>query len=173
MTPLAAREPATSAPGPTDRDSLPEKTPLTGRISYQLATLAGLIDRQSTRILAPHDLNLVRWRILTSIDHFTHCTLTQLLPHAAVDRALVCREIARLEDAGLVRSVTDAADRRRKTLTLTRKGAALHTRALRDIMKRQTLLANALSAEEQKAFETITKKLQAVIKSDIDRRDQA
>lgn len=173
MMPLAAREPATSAPAPTDQDSLPEKTPLTGRISYQLTTLAGLIDRQSARILAPHDLSLVRWRILTSIDHFTHCTLTQLLPHAAVDRALVCREIARLEKAGLVTSVTDPSDRRRKTLTLTKAGSSLHARALRDIMKRQALLADVLTAAELQTFGTITKKLQAAIKSDIDRRDLA
>jgi len=175
MTSLFTRRPAKirSAPQPPVAEALPEKTPLTNRISYQLAMLAGLIDRQSTRILAPHGLNLVRWRILTSIDHFSACTLTQLLPHAAVDRALVCREIARLEEAGLIHSVTDPADRRRKTLSLTKTGASLHKRALRDIMKRQALLSEALNAEEHLAFTTITKKLQTVIKTDIDRREQS
>lgn len=141
--------------------------PLDGRLSYQISTLAGLIDRQSVCMLAPLGLNLVEWRILTSIDHEKTTTMTQLLPFVAVDRALVSREVTRLEEQGYVSIVTDKKDRRKKHISLTRKGANLHARALRESTARQLKLASALSIQEITALDTIIVKLKQCLHHDL------
>ncbi len=149
----------------------PARTPgggaLADRLSYQITTLAGLIDRQSTRILTPHKLSLVEWRILTSVDAMGRCTLTDLLPVVAVDRALVSREIARLRERGLVAATADPNDGRRKFIALTAAGAAVHARMLVGILKRQESLAQQLTEAELATFSTVVKKLKQALQAQI------
>ena len=136
---------------------------LSARLSYQIATLAALIDRQSIRILAPHKLNLVEWRILTRTDAMGRCTLTDLLPSVAVDRALVSREIARLREHGYISVTADPDDGRRKFISLTAAGAACHARVLVDILKRQDGLAGQLTKAELETFVDVVQKLKLAL----------
>ncbi len=149
------------------RHELPAKgsLKLESRFSYQLATLAAMLDRQSVRLLARHGLNLVEWRILTSIDAKSPCTMTDVLPFVFVDRALVSREITRLHEDGLISVEADPGDGRRKLLFLTRVGKARHDETLIDMLERQKLLAGALTSQERAMFVSIVGKLRSVIQA--------
>jgi DNA-binding MarR family transcriptional regulator len=155
--------PARTGHAASPRRSTRPRGDLSARISYQVATLAALIDRQSIRILAPHKLNLVEWRILTRTDAMGRCTLTDLLPSVAVDRALVSREIGRLRERGFIDVTADPDDGRRKFISLTPAGAECHARVLVDILKRQEGLAGQLTKAELETFANVVQKLKLAL----------
>lgn len=91
------------------------------------------------------------------------CTLTDLLPSVAVDRALVSREIGRLRERGFIDVTADPDDGRRKFISLTPAGAECHARVLVDILKRQEGLAGQLTKAELETFANVVQKLKLAL----------
>ncbi|MBM3609713.1 MAG: MarR family transcriptional regulator [Alphaproteobacteria bacterium] len=164
----ATRQPSRAARAPSTKKTTDSFVPLDARLSYQISTLAQALDRQSTRLLAQYEISLVEWRILTSLDHYGAGSLTSLLPLASVDRALVSRELAKLEDRRLVASAIDPADGRRKIIKLTAAGKKLHDRVLPAMLVRHRELATALGDDERTIFEKIISQLKRVLRTQAD-----
>lgn len=91
-----------------------------------------------------------RYAVLMALDVQPSLAPSQIAERLGVTRATVTGLIDRLARDGLVADVADGADRRRKTITLTPKGAALIDAVVPDIFQRMADLTAALSAEERR-----------------------
>lgn len=143
------------------------------RWSYRITTLAGLLDKQSARRFARYGLNLVQWRILTSVTHFGPCSMTEILPMAAVDRALVSREVANLQKAGFLSVTGDLHDKRKKVIALTASGVAKHAEMLPEVIARHAFIEACMSDVEKEIFGRVIDKLKVEIAQDLQRGHQA
>lgn len=147
----------------------PVKIALEDKLSYQIATLAGLINRQSTRLFAPHGVSVLQWRVLHRLETSGPQTPSDLLPATTADGGQLSREIADLELRGYVRIEADTVDRRRKIVSLTRAGRLKHEAILPDTLNRQRLLSASLSEAEYHAFMDAARKLKEFLQRDLDR----
>jgi DNA-binding MarR family transcriptional regulator len=143
------------------------------RWSYRISALAGLVDKQSTRRFARYGLSLVQWRILTSVSSMNSCSMTELLPTVAVDRALISREVATLQSRGFVCVTADPADKRKKIICLTPAGEAQHAEVLPEVLLRHAFLDGCLSPAEREVFARVIEKLKKHIAQDLDSEEAA
>jgi DNA-binding MarR family transcriptional regulator len=88
-----------------------------------------VITRHYDRALAPLGLSTNAYAILARANGEGPMPVGELASRLAMDRTTLSREVTPLLDAGLLRATTDTADRRRRVVALTRKGAALVERA--------------------------------------------
>jgi DNA-binding MarR family transcriptional regulator len=79
--------------------------------------------RGRTQTLHP-DLSFVAYTLLTHIRATGGCRATDLSRHYGLDKSTVSRQVADLQERGLVRRVVDPADGRIQTLELTDAGQA-------------------------------------------------
>ena len=87
-------------------------------------------------------LSVVQWRILAMLDDFGATHATVLLQYSGMDAGLFSRNIKSLVDSKFLKSVTDSADQRQNTLTMTAAGERCFSKARpfmearrRDLMK--------------------------------------
>jgi DNA-binding MarR family transcriptional regulator len=88
-----------------------------------------VITRHYDSALAPLGLSTNAYAILARTNGEGPLPLGTLASRLAMDRTTLSRELTPLLDAGLLSTSTDAGDRRRRVVTLTRKGVALVERA--------------------------------------------
>jgi DNA-binding MarR family transcriptional regulator len=137
------------------------------RFSYRIATLASLLEKQSTRFLAEFGLSIVDWRILQRLKARGAQPLTGLRLGAIVDKALISRRAASLSARRLIKVETDASDSRRRILSLTPAGQALHQAVMPLSVRRQKQLEGLLSESERKLFYGTLAKMTAFVRDDL------
>ena len=110
------------APGPPGADFQLERF-----LPYRLSVLANLTSRALARLYsARFGLSVAEWRVIAHLARFAPVSANDVAARAAMDKVQVSRAIARLTQKELVERATDAADRRRSALRLTRRGQATH-----------------------------------------------
>jgi len=80
------------------------------------------ITRHYDRALAPAGLSTNDYSILTRVGRLGPLPLGELATALGVDRTTLSRELAPLEQAGLIDAGTDPADRRRRVICLSKAG---------------------------------------------------
>ena len=83
-----------------------------------------LVTRHYDRALAPAGLSTNDYSILARLGRLGPLPLGTLAIALGVDRTTLSRELAPLEQAGLIDATTDPADRRRRVICLNRAGRA-------------------------------------------------
>ncbi len=82
-----------------------------------------LVSRHYDRALAPAGISTNEYSILVRLGSYGPRPLGSLAALLGMDRSTLSREIAPLVEAGLIDATADAADRRRRVLTVTAEGA--------------------------------------------------
>lgn len=82
-------------------------------------------DRQLAIELKSHDLRVPEWRALASLHARQSLSMSELADLASIDRSTLTRTVDRLQNAGWMRRISDAADMRVTRLALTSSGQAL------------------------------------------------
>ncbi len=85
-------------------------------------------DRQLAIELKNHDLRVPEWRAMASLHARQSLSMSELADLASIDRSTLTRTVDRLQHAGWMRRVSDAADMRVTRLALTPAGDALFAR---------------------------------------------
>ena len=88
-----------------------------------------VVTRHYDRALAPLGVSTSAYAILSRASSEGPLPLGALAGRLAMDRSTLSRELTPLVDAGFLTAATDADDRRRRVVAVTRKGAALVERA--------------------------------------------
>jgi DNA-binding MarR family transcriptional regulator len=88
-----------------------------------------VVTRHYDRALAPLGLTASAYAVLARASSEGPLSLGALASRLAMDRTTLSRELTPLLDAGLLTAASDASDRRRRVVAVTRKGAALVERA--------------------------------------------
>ncbi len=130
-------------------------------LPFQIGMLTNLIRQVTSDVYVRESgLSAREWRVLAMLGCKGAMMPAQVAAETGMDRATVTRAVSRLEKLGYIFSGGDAADRRRKVLYLTEKGAALcdDIRPLMEASGRE--LQNVLNKTELKYYYQIMKKLQ-------------
>lgn len=129
------------------------------RLTFRLAILQRLLDRQITRLLSRHDMSLGAYRVLVTIQAFGEIAAADLVRMIALDKAMVSRSCADLARAEMIAIRPDPHSARRKLLSLTEAGAAALAAVEPDVADRNDALDALFSAEERRALDTALDRL--------------
>jgi DNA-binding MarR family transcriptional regulator len=125
-------------------------------LPYRLSVLANLASRALARLYGERfGLSVAEWRVIAHLARFAPVSANDVAARAAMDKVQVSRAVARLAAKGLIERTTDAADRRRSALRLTRRGQAVHDAIVplaRDVEAR---LLNGLAAADLAALDRL------------------
>ena len=113
---------------------------LDGFLPYRLSVAASRISRRFAALYAAEaGLSIPEWRVLAHLDRSGAVSVRDITARVYLDKSIVSRAAARLEETGLLRKSGHDTDRRLVTLELTPEGRAL--------MRRLGRIASAFQAE--------------------------
>ena len=137
------------------------ETSLQKLITYRVARLHAKLNASATRVLGETEgLTLSRWRILVILNAIGEGTLTEIARRTELDKGQLSRDIKKMIAEGLLNSKTDSRDMRQQTLTISDKGARLHSAAKPAMDQRQEGLRAVLSDREQELLVALIDKLE-------------
>lgn len=128
-------------------------------LSFRLAVMQRLLDRQMARVLERHDLSLAAYRVLVTIEAFGEISAADLVRLVAVDKGQVSRCCQDLAADGLITSRPDPRSARRKLLRLSEAGTAKLAALKPDVDRRNTALDAELDDAERAALDRAIAKL--------------
>ncbi|HTR83348.1 MAG TPA: MarR family transcriptional regulator [Reyranella sp.] len=129
-------------------------------LPYRLSVLAQIVSESLHDLYArPFDLTVTQWRVMAALGRFAPLTASDVGKRIVMDKVAVSRAVAGLAQRGLVEKVTDREDRRREQLRLSAKGRAMHAKIVPLALDYEARLYKGLSAEERRAFDTLSDRL--------------
>lgn len=134
---------------------------LESRLSFRLAVLQRMLDRQLARLLASHGMSIADYRIMLTIDAFGEISNADLVRMVVVDKALVSRRCKDMIGEGLVEAKADPANARRKLLGLTPAGQARLAEVEPEVEARNAALDDQLDATQRAALDAAITRLSA------------
>lgn len=134
--------------------------PLENAIVFKLAIAVNLNTDVFHQLHArKHDLTLTDWRVLALLVSRPGISATELSDILAVDKMAITRAVQRLLDRGRIRCAPNQADRRRLSLSVTAKGAALYDKIAQHAWEHQERCLQDLSAAERLALDQLLGKV--------------
>jgi len=98
-------------------------------LPYRLSVAASRVSRRFARLYgAETGISIPEWRVLAHLAEAGEVSVRDIHARVDMDKSKVSRAAARLEEAGLVRKVGHAGDRRLVALSLTPAGVSLMER---------------------------------------------
>jgi DNA-binding MarR family transcriptional regulator len=129
-------------------------------LTYRLHALHTALNRQAIEILGRvAGLGLPEWRVIALLGTGATLTARRIGQISAIDKGLLSRTLAALEQRGLIVTARDARDRRLVKVALTAKGQAVYDKTIPHMQARQRALMKALNKSEQTAVFPIIDKL--------------
>jgi DNA-binding MarR family transcriptional regulator len=94
-------------------------------VGYLLNRTARIIAARFSDDLRSYDINLQEWRVLSSLRHEHHQTLSDLASHTGSELSYLSRAVGALESKGYIRRSESPTDRRNIHLSLSAAGTAI------------------------------------------------
>lgn len=124
--------------------------PLENTVVYRMAVATNLnASTWQRRYAKRYDMTLTDWRVLATLVSRPGLSATELSDILAVEKMSITRAVQRLLAAKRVRASTNQNDRRRLTLTVAPRGAAIYNDAAPLAWQHQEALLHDLSTAEQ------------------------
>jgi DNA-binding MarR family transcriptional regulator len=118
-------------------------------VTYFFTVLANKLSSGASRLyLKRFDIGIIEWRIMAMVAIEPGITSPRITQVIGLDKASVSRESRKLEEKGYLKVGEDADNLRRKTLSLTEAGYAVHDQIIQVALERERRLLSDLSAEE-------------------------
>jgi DNA-binding MarR family transcriptional regulator len=140
-------------------DPSPRPPSLLAQPSYLASQVSKYGRRRLVAALAEHELALIDFAVLTTLDDFGPCSQQRLADALDFDKSDLVGRIDRLEQRGLVTRSRDPADRRRNLVKPTRRGKALVTRLQPVAQRSQEGFLDALSGEERETLVALLRRV--------------
>ena len=106
-------------------------------------------------------VSVLEWRITASLGLLGRATASEIADLAVLDKSNVSRTVRRLLERGFVERSDHPDDSRKKVLSLTREGRAMHERVAKRSQERETLLFEGWSDRDRETFLALAKRLDA------------
>lgn len=146
-----------------------DELPLQSFLTYRLARLNAMLNRQAGRILQQNgQLKIPEWRILALLAAHGELNGRMIGEIAGLDAGLASRTLFALEQRGLTVFSRRADDRRTLWACLTPAGSDLYARIRPLMQARQERLLATLSPEERVGIFRIIDKLMTSVEADLD-----
>ncbi len=122
---------------------------LSGYVSYYLTILANRLSSGASRLYLEHyDIGIIEWRMMAMLALEPGVSPVRVCQFIGLDKGAVSREMRKLEGKGYITVEDDPESSRRRNLSLTPQGYALHDEVLRIALERERRLLKGLSSEE-------------------------
>ena len=129
-------------------------------LPYRLSVATSLVSKLFARHFAERfELTIAEWRILAVLGRVGTCSPTTVGEAAAMDKVKVSRATATMVDKGLLRQSADPNDGRGRLLRLTRKGTALHGRAVPVAQALEAAISEGMTRAEWGALDKMLVRL--------------
>lgn len=129
-------------------------------IPYRLSVLSNLVSRAFAQLYAERfDLAIAEWRVLAVLGIAAPLSASEVCERTAMDKVRVSRAVQSLLASGLIERGISADDRRRASLTLTRRGEAINAEIVPLARSVEASLMETLSVEEASQLDRLLTKL--------------
>jgi DNA-binding MarR family transcriptional regulator len=129
---------------------------------FFISSIANKISRGGSRVyLRLFGIGIIEWRILSVLAHNPQSTANVICSAIDLDKAAASRSIQVLERLGYVATATDPGDGRKRTISLTPAGQALHDRAIKVALLREQHLLAGFDERERDVFLSLLKRMHA------------
>jgi DNA-binding MarR family transcriptional regulator len=120
-----------------------------------LTFLANKLSRSATALYQREfGVNVTEWRIMSQLAIEPGIPASRICQVIGFDKGPVSRSLATMEGKGILTIEVDRADARRRVITLTEHGRALHDRIIGVALERERRLLACLSPEERERLIT-------------------
>lgn len=144
MAPNATNTKIRVAPTTIDRDRF---------FPFFISHIANKISRGGSRIyLKLFGIGIIEWRILSVLARSPESTANAICKAIDLDKAAASRSLQALDRLGYVITATDPDEGRKRTVSLTTAGMALHDRAVKVALEREKQLMAGFDAHEREVF---------------------
>lgn len=128
---------------------------------FWLTQVIGARDRELAQGLRDYGLRVPEWRALAALYGREKCTMSELADLATIDRTTLTRTIDRMEEAGWLARVADAADMRVTRLELSTAGRRMFERIWPEVEKLNALALEGVSKAEIRDLRRILERVHA------------
>lgn len=127
---------------------------------FFISSIANKISRGGSRVyLKLFGIGIIEWRILSVLANNTQSTANAICAAIDLDKAAASRSIQVLERLGYVVTATDPGDGRKRTVSLTAAGQALHDRAIKVALRREQQLLTGFTDGEREIFLSLLRRM--------------
>jgi DNA-binding MarR family transcriptional regulator len=127
---------------------------------FFISSIANKISRGGSRVyLRLFGVGIIEWRILYVLAGASSASANAICQQIDLDKAAASRSIQVLERRGYVTACTDPCDARRRTVSLTPAGAALHDQILKVALQREQYLLDGFSDAERDLFLSLLRRM--------------
>lgn len=145
--------PQDQSPSSREYDAIANIATMEDYVTYRVGRLGRMLAREIARTCAEQwDISLPQYRILTCLSYFPDIPMRELTDRTQMDKGQVSRVVNEMEQRGLVSRDSDARDKRRSLLSLTRAGNTLARKTRSTAHDHQRELMSLLSQEELETF---------------------
>ncbi len=121
-------------------------------VMFLLTALANKINSSASRRLRRRlDVGLMEWRVIVLLRVEQEATPARVAQVAGVDKSVVSRAVASLQQRGLLKVTSDSHPGRQTCLVLTSEGEALHDLGILDAQRSELELLHGFQPEERAA----------------------
>lgn len=128
---------------------------------FWLTQVIGARDRELAQGLRDYGLRVPEWRALAALYARRNSTMSDLAELATIDRTTLTRTIDRMEEAGWLARVADAADMRVTRLELSAAGRRMFERIWPEVEKLNALALEGVSKAEIRDLQRILERMRA------------
>ena len=128
---------------------------------FWLTQVIGARDRELAQGLRDYGLRVPEWRALAALYARRNSTMSELAELATIDRTTLTRTIDRMEGAGWLARVADAADMRVTRLELSAAGRRMFERIWPDVERLNALALDGLSNAQIESLKKILARMHA------------
>ncbi len=132
---------------------------------FWLTQAIGARDRELAQGLRDYGLRVPEWRALAALYSMQKCTMSELAELATIDRTTLTRTVDRMEQAGWLARLADAADMRVTRLALTAQGRRMFERVWPEVERLNELALAGLSGAQVESLRKILGQMRANLES--------
>ena len=136
-------------------------------LPYHLYRASSLMNIRLQRQLRGVGVNLSQWRVLSVLQAYGRCSLSEIIDLTLMEQPTVSRVVASLEEDGMVERRVSAGDSRVVEVALKPKGVSVIKEILPVAVRRQRAALDGLSDAELATFRRVLLRIEDNIARDL------
>ncbi len=132
-------------------------------LPYRLSVLANRISRDiARRYQERFNLTIPEWRVMASLGETPGLSAGEVAEHTAMDKVAVSRAVSRFLEAKIITKKTDAGDKRKVILSLTKKGGSIYRQVVPVALAYEAAILDKLEPGEKQSLSKLLNRISEI-----------